>query len=271
VGGERFKAFEASGWSDRAATYGGGLVARATARAVEPLLHAAGVVAGTRALEVAAGLGDLAAAAAARGALVTGVDLAEGMVAAARRRHPGIEFLRGDAEALQFADAAFAAVVAAFVVNHVPHPERAAAEMVRVVRPGGRVAVAMWGPPSKVAMLGLLAAAADAAALGYTAVPPGPDAQRFTDRRELTSLLRGAGLEEVAVDEIAFALEAATLDELWDGVLGGSVRTAARLRSATPAQRERAREELARLAERYRTPGGGYALPTLIRVAAGRR
>jgi 2-polyprenyl-3-methyl-5-hydroxy-6-metoxy-1,4-benzoquinol methylase len=139
--GAAFKAFESEGWSARAGTYDA-LMARATLLAVEPLLDAAGVGPGVRVLDVGCGLGTLSAAAAARGADVTGVDLAEGMLAEARRRHPSIEFVLGDAEALPFADGAFDVALGAFVVNHLPHPERAAAELARVA---ARVALAMWG------------------------------------------------------------------------------------------------------------------------------
>jgi len=263
-----FKAFEAAGWSDRAATFET-LVARATAEAIEPLLDAAGVGAGTRVLDVGCGLGALAAAAAARGAQPTGVDLASGMLDAARRRHPEIAFVLGDAEALPFADASFDAVAAAFVVNHVPDPERAAAELARVARPGGRVAAAMWGPPDEVALLGLPGAAAVAAGLDDRAIPAGPRAERFTDAGELGGLLRGARLVDVTLAEVAFSLRAGDFDELWRGVLGGTVRTAARLAAAPAAARERARDELRRLAEPHRR-GAGYELPTTIRIAAGR-
>jgi SAM-dependent methyltransferase len=261
VSAEGFKAFEAAGWSDRAGTFET-LMARATAAAVEPLLDAAGVASGTRVLDVGCGLGDLAAAAAARGSRVTGVDLAEGMLAAARARHPGIEFVHGDVERLPFADAAFDVVLAAFVVNHVPDAERAAAELARVCR--GRVALAMWGPPEEVALLGLPAQAVTAAGLDHSAIPEGPSSLRFTDAAELVRLLDG--LDDVRTREVRFDLQVESLDDLWDGVLGGTVRTAARITRATPEQRDRARAELARLAEPHRR-GGGYALPTTIRIA----
>src|SRR4051812_36051285 len=76
-----FKAFESAGWSDRAATYGV-LMARATVHATEALLE--GVEPGMRLLDVGAGLGDLCAAAAERGAATTGIDLAPNMVRMAR-------------------------------------------------------------------------------------------------------------------------------------------------------------------------------------------
>jgi 2-polyprenyl-3-methyl-5-hydroxy-6-metoxy-1,4-benzoquinol methylase len=251
---DAFKAFESDGWSARAGTYDA-LMARATAFAVEPLLDAARVRPGLRVLDVGCGLGALAAAAAARGAEVTGVDLAPGMLEEARRRHPQIEFLLADAEALPFGDGAFDVALGAFLVNHLPHPETAAKELARVAR---RVALAMWGPEEEVGLLGLPARAArdlDAA------VPPGPDSLRFTDADELARLIDGT------VTEISPTLHIDSPDELWEGVQGGTVRTAARLAAATPAQRAAARERLRELAEPYRTPEG-YALPTTIRIAA---
>jgi len=251
--GAAFKAFEADGWSARAGTYDA-LMARATAFAIEPLLDAAGVGAGTRVLDVGCGLGTLAAAAAARGATVTGADLAAGMLAEARRRHPQVEFVLADAEALPFADGAFDVAIAAFLVNHLPHPEQAAAELKRV---GRHVALAMWGPEDEVGILGLPAHAARDLDAN---VPPGPDANRFTDADELARLIDGT------VTELTPTLHIDDLEHLWDGVRGGTVRTAARLAAATPEARDAVRAHLTDLAEPYRTPTG-YDLPNTIRIA----
>ena len=239
-----FKAFEAAGWSARAATYGA-LIARATARAADALL--AGVEPGDRLLDVGSGPGALAAAAAARGALVTGVDLSPGMVAAARSRHPDLEFVEGDAEHLPFADGAFDVVTGAFVINHVPDPERAVAEMKRVSR--RCVALAMWAEDTL-----LFALPTQAAGDAPAGAPPGPDAERFARRENLAKLLDGD------ITEIAFELEIPSFDALWEGLKGGTVRTAARLHDSH-------RDELERLAEPYRR-GAGYVLPTTVRVIA---
>jgi ubiquinone/menaquinone biosynthesis C-methylase UbiE len=107
---EEFKAFESAGWSRQANTYGR-VSGAITARFVDPLLDAARVWAGMRVLDVATGPGHVAAAAAGRGAEPVGVDIAERMLAVARRDHPRLDFRPGDAEALPFADASFEAVV----------------------------------------------------------------------------------------------------------------------------------------------------------------
>jgi SAM-dependent methyltransferase len=263
-----FKDFEAAGWSDNAAGYGR-LTGRITARVADALLDAAAVRAGTRVLDVGCGSGDLCAAAGARGARATGVDLAEGMLRAAREAHPELDLRRADAEDLPFADASFDAALAAFLVNHLPHPERGAAELRRVVAPGGRVAVAMWDRPERVEFLGLFDAAMRAANINRTlAFPPGPPAFRFADDGELRALLEGAGLEGVEIAPVRFAYAIADLDELWDGVQTGSVRTAAQLRALDDDELARVRGALDELLEERRSTGG-LELETAVKIASG--
>jgi ubiquinone/menaquinone biosynthesis C-methylase UbiE len=265
---EAFKEFEAAGWSANAPGYGR-LTGRITARVSDVLLDAAGVGAGTRVLDVGCGTGELCAAAAARGARPSGADLAEGMVAAARRAHPGLEFVHADAEALPCADAAFDAVLGAFVVNHIPRAERAAAELRRVLAPGGRVALAMWGPPERVPFLGLFDAAMRAARVRPEhALPPGPAAFRFADAPALRGLLETAGFERVDVREHEVAHRVADAGELWEGVQTGSVRTAAQLRALDDDERARVRGALEDLLDRRRS-GGGLELETAVLIAAG--
>jgi len=120
-------------WNSAAAAY-----PDVTAMAVGPMLDAAGVEIGTRALDVACGPGLVAGAAAARGAAVTGIDFAEGMVEEARRQHPSIEFRVGDAAALPFDDEAFDAVVMGFGIIHMAEPQKAFEQAKRVLKPGGR-------------------------------------------------------------------------------------------------------------------------------------
>jgi ubiquinone/menaquinone biosynthesis C-methylase UbiE len=266
---QAFKDFETAGWSANAARYGD-LTGRITAHVADVLLDAARVRDGTRALDVGCGLGDLCAAAAARGARATGVDLAEGMVEAAREAHPELAIRHGDAEDLPFEAGSFDAVTAAFVVNHLPHPERGAAELRRVLAPGGRVAVAMWGPPERVEFLGLFDQAMRAANIQREhAFPPGPAAFRFSDEGELRALLEGAGFADVAIEPVAFRYAVADLDELWAGVRTGSVRTAAQLRALDDDELARVRGALDDLLEERRSTGG-LELKTAVNIASGR-
>lgn len=105
---------------------------------------------GARVLDVACGTGNLSLPAAQAGAIVTGVDIAPNLLATARARAKEegahIQFDEGDAEALPYADAAFDEVVTMFGAMFAPQPQLAAAELARVCRPGGRVAMANWTP-----------------------------------------------------------------------------------------------------------------------------
>src|SRR4051812_30518691 len=92
-----FKDFERSGWETVVDAYDSAF-GTLTTQAIGPLLDAVGAGAGVRVLDIATGPGYVAAAAANRGAIVTGVDFSAPMVAEAAKRHPGIDFRQGDAE-----------------------------------------------------------------------------------------------------------------------------------------------------------------------------
>src|SRR4051794_31163858 len=105
------------------------------------LLEAANVGPGVRVLDVASGPGSLAAAAAARGAHAVGVDLASRMIELARQLHPEIEFIEAEVENLPFSDGSFDALICNFGLGHFPRPEASIAECVRVLKPGGAIAL----------------------------------------------------------------------------------------------------------------------------------
>jgi SAM-dependent methyltransferase len=268
---DAFKAFEAEAWARRATTYD--LVTGAvTARLSGPLLDAAGVGARTRVLDVGCGTGVLSAAAAARGARPLGADLAEGMLALARRRHPDLEFVHADAEALPVGDGAFGAVVAGCVLNHLPAPERALAEWARVVAPGGRVALTVWDRPERNRLLGELTdSVADAGVDPRAALPPGPDPYRFADDDALRALLRGAGLAEPDIRTLELVHRAGGAGELWDGLLGGSARVSTAIAAQPPEVRGRIRAAFERRVARHAAAGGTIALAAVVKLAAGRR
>jgi SAM-dependent methyltransferase len=267
---EAFKELERAGWAERAETYGL-LTGRITARLVEPLLDAAGVAAGTRLLDVGTGPGYAAEQATRRGAFATGVDIADELVALARRRHPGIRFLRADAEDLPFAERSFDALVSNFTINHLPRPEQAIREFARVVAPRGGIALSAWDRPERNRFLGILVDALRAS--GVTRPPEasaGPDPYRFADDNELRGLLHIAGLESVEIRSVSLTHRVADADALWEGMLGGSVRTAGMVVRQPPRVRTRIRAAAERLAEEYRVDGG-LAIPACAKIARGRK
>jgi len=112
------------------------------------------VAPGERLLDVACGAGQLAIPAARQGIESTGVDIATNLVEAARGRAAAemldAVFDEGDAESLPYEEASFDAVASLFGAMFAPRPERAAAELMRVCRPGGRILMGNWTPESFV-------------------------------------------------------------------------------------------------------------------------
>ena len=96
---------------------------------------------GDRVLDVCCGTGDLALAASEAGGRVTGLDFSAPMLERARGKSSGIEWIEGDALALPFADGSFEAVTIGFGLRNLPNVERGLAELRRVLRPGGRLAI----------------------------------------------------------------------------------------------------------------------------------
>lgn len=118
----------------------------------EMLAEALDLPAGASALDVAAGNGNVSLALARRGAAVVSTDYVPALLDRGRRRAEAeglpVAFQMADAEALPFADGSFDAVTSTFGVMFAPDQDRAAAEMLRVCRPGGRIGLANWTPDS---------------------------------------------------------------------------------------------------------------------------
>jgi SAM-dependent methyltransferase len=115
------------------------------------------VAPGTRMLDVACGAGQIAIPAARAGVRVTGVDIALNLIEQARARAKAqgvdVRFDEGDAEILPYEDDSFDLVVSLIGAMFAPVPDRVAAELVRVCRPGGRIVMANWTPEGHVGQM----------------------------------------------------------------------------------------------------------------------
>ena len=163
---------------------------------------------GARVLDVACGTGGVALRAARAGADVVGIDISADQLAKARRAAEeeglAIRFDEGDCEELPYADAEFDAVASAFGVIFAPDHERAAGELARVCRPGGRLALTAW-PKDEWSDVNERA--------GRT-FPPGPDARDWADEQHVRSLLGGSFDLELQTGE--WRIEADSAEELWE-------------------------------------------------------
>ena len=127
-----------------------GVIAAHNVKLGEQFVSRIGIQPGMKLLDVACGTGNTSIPAARSGAEVTGVDFALNLLEQARVRAAQdglkIQFDEGDAESLPYADAAFDVVISMFGAMFAPRPERVAAELLRVCRPGGKIAMANWTP-----------------------------------------------------------------------------------------------------------------------------
>lgn len=155
-------------------------------------------------------------------ASVTGIDPSGQFIAYARSRtrDPRASLQTGDAQALPFADVEFDAVVAGLVLNFIPSPERALAEMKRVLRPGGTAAVYVWDHAGEMQFIRYFWDAA---------IALDPDARDLDEGRRfpichpdpLLALFRDAGFERAECRVIDVPTVFENFDDYWSPFLGG--------------------------------------------------
>ena len=176
---------------------------------------------------------------------VTGIDASEGFAAYAREQigDERAEFRQADAQALPFPDDDFDASVSGLVLNFLPDPARGLAEMARVTRPGGVVAVYVWDYAGEMQLMRHFwdaAAALDPAAVNldegrrFPICHPGPLEQHFTE----------AGLSDVQVRAIDIPTTFRDFDDYWSPFLGGQGPAPSYTMSLSEAQRVALRERV---------------------------
>jgi ubiquinone/menaquinone biosynthesis C-methylase UbiE len=211
--------------------------------------------AGEKVLDVACGTGNLAIPAAKAGAKVTGVDIAANLIAQARNeaRLAGcaVTFDVGDAESLPYIEDQFDTTVSMFGVMFAYRPAKAAAELLRVTRSGGRIAMANWTPEGFIGKM-------LRAHVAVVPPPPGVPSSLAWGIEDTVRERFGAGVSALTMTrrmmELRFPFPPAAVTELFATCYGPTVAT---LRATDPAGASRLRESLTALFTEHNSASDG--------------
>lgn len=234
-----------------------GLIAKGYEAGAAEFVRRIGLAPGARVLDVACGTGNLALPAARAGTAVTGVDIATNLLEQARSRAAAdglpARFDEGDAEKLPYPDASFDAVISMFGAMFAPRPDLVAAELLRVCRPGGRIALANWTPGGFVGQMFQTIA-------GHVPPPAGvPSPIQWGDGAKVRERLGGGAAELQTTPRLItleFPLGSAEVVEFWRVYYGPTNRAFEAL-AADPAEQAVLRAGLERLWSGHNTATDG--------------
>lgn len=235
---------------------------------IPELIRAAELRSGDRVLDVACGVGYVAAAARDHGADVVGLDFSAVQIRLAQQTYPGIRFVEGNAEALPFADSEFDAVLNAFGLPHLPDPDKALAEACRTLKPAGRFAYASWCDATKCIGFSMVYDAIHAHGSLDVGLPPGPNFFSYGEAGFAAQLLARAGFVKISTTEVPLVWRVSSPDAIIDAISSGTVRAAAVLRRQRPENLARIKEYLRERVSAYER-NGIYAVPSPALVASG--
>lgn len=231
-----------------------------------------------RTLDLGSGTGYpalLAAQAVGREGKVVGLDLAEEMLAVARKKAKAlglvnITFQSGDVTTLPFDPASFDAVTSRFCLMFLPDIPKAVGEIARVLKPGGYLAAAVWAAPDKNPFLSIPMNVLK----GYLSLPPPDPSQpgifRLAPPGELFRMTERAGLKGLTDEEFDGESFYGGADEYFESLLDMAAPLQPLFAKLSATQRAEAESEIKKGADRYRR-NGEVALPMTIRIVTARK
>lgn len=198
------------------------------------------------------------------------------MLDAARRRADelglaDVEFQVEDAAALSFADASVDGILCRWGLMLVPDMDTAAGEIRRVLRPAGRAALAVWGPPYDNDWMTAPGRSALELGLMERPDPNAPGPFRLSADGALDGLLTSAGLAVDTVENVPILWRAGSLDEWWDVVRDTSRMLSTLLGRVGAEEAQAMRDGSERRLARWVRPDGSIAVPGVARVALAAR
>jgi SAM-dependent methyltransferase len=232
---------------------------------------------GDTVLELAAGVGDTgfeAAAMVGTQGHVISTDFSPSMLDAARRRGAelgvrNVEFRVMDAERLELEDDAVDGVLCRFGYMLMADPAAALAETRRVLRPGGRVALAVWGPPERNAFFGIIAISlVQRGHIPRPEPPPAPGIFSMAGAQRTAALLNAAGFDVVRTEEVGGRFVLPSVGEYLNLIADTAGPIALALRELPGAERADVRADVEDSLARF-AGADGYELPCAALCAVG--
>jgi SAM-dependent methyltransferase len=265
-GQDAFTAFEHAGW-ERVADKYDSVWFPLTRQFIPHLISAAQVSPGMSVLDVACGPGYVSAAVKELGAVPTGIDFSESMVAIAKEMFPGISFVQGDAQDLPFGGDSFDRVLINFGLLHVTRPEKACAEACRVLKSGGRLGFTVWAGPEKNAGAKIVNDAIEAHADLDVGLPEGPPHYLYGKREECRKVLEQAGFDGASMSYETLTAEwhLPTASYFFEVERDAGVRTAGLLARQSPERLQAIRIAIENEMQRY-ARGNEFVLPMAAHV-----
>lgn len=245
-------------------------LAALTSACIGSLLDAADVRVGSMLLDVACGNGNATAAAQKRGAHVVGLDFSAAQLRLAAEAGSNLRLLQGNAESLPFASETFDAVTNCFGMPVIVDSDRACAEALRVLKPGGRYAYATWCEASKCIGFAMTYEAVRTHGTLDVGLPSAPSVFACGDLDFAARMLEQAGFSGLSTEEIPLVWHASSPDAIIEAIFDGTVRAATLLRRQAPESRARIRQFMRERIESFRS-GEDFAVPIPAVIVAAHR